>query len=144
MRCASQSTSRQRRPSSSDWRSPVIAAVRISDAEHRAEHVGRRGRGGPAAAAAHRRRLAVDDLVGDRADHRLELLERQELQVGLDVAAAPALGPRGAAGGVLRAQPRSMACSKTEWRKVMIVADRLRAQPALEQRGAHRLDVGGR
>jgi len=68
-------------------------------AKHRAEDVGWWGRGwsaATAATAAEGRRLAVDDLVGDRADDRLLLLERQEVQVGLDVAPAAALGRRGA------------------------------------------------
>ena len=47
MRCAVQSTSRQRRPSSSDWRRPVIAAVRTSTRRTGPSTSGGGGGGGP-------------------------------------------------------------------------------------------------
>ncbi len=142
IRCADQSTSRQRRPSSSDWRRPVIAAVRISDAQDGTEHVRRRRRRRAAPAAPRWRGLAHDGLVRDRADHRLELLHRQELQVRLGIAGAlAARTARRAAPGSRRTSRSSIACSKTLCRNVEHVADRLRAPPVLEHPLGERFDL---
>src|SRR4051812_10468058 len=78
-RWAPQSMSRHRSPSSSPWRSPVIAAVSTST-----RRTGPRWSSGGGGAGPRRPRrvdagAADDDVVGDRADDRRELLEREEL-----------------------------------------------------------------
>ncbi len=70
-------------------------------AQHRAEHVRGRGWGAARPALPERLRLADDDPVRDRADHGLELLHREELQVGVGVAGAPAPRTGRAPDGVL-------------------------------------------
>lgn len=99
------------------------------DAKHRSQHVGRRRWRGPTPAATRRCPLAVHDLIRDRADHRVELLDREELQVGVGVALAPAPGAGGPADGVLAHQARSIACSKIECKKVMTLRTVLGARP---------------
>ena len=76
-----QSTSRQRRPSSSDWRRPVVAAARISTRRHGSEDVGRRRRRRPGPPLPAWLRCANDHVVGDRSNHCVELLDGKERQV---------------------------------------------------------------
>jgi hypothetical protein len=64
----------QRIPSSSDCRMPVVPAVH---AQHGPEDI------------------PIDDDVGDRRDHSVELGHREELKVRIGIARASALGPRG-------------------------------------------------
>ena len=86
MRCAAQSTSRQRSPSSSDWRRPVIAAARTTTRSTGPRTSGGGGGAGPRRPRRVGRRRADHDFVGNRPQHRLELVERQELQIGIGVA----------------------------------------------------------
>jgi hypothetical protein len=71
------------------------------DPKHGSEDVGRRRRRGAWAATARQRGSANDHIVRDRADHRVQLVDRQELQIGVHVASAAAPGPGRVADRVL-------------------------------------------
>src|SRR3954451_18367903 len=77
--------SRQRKPSSSDWRRPVIAA-----SSTKTRSTGPRTSGGGGGAGPRRPRrvgagMRMTTSFGDRPDDRLQLIEGEETKVRIDI-----------------------------------------------------------
>jgi hypothetical protein len=122
-------TSRQRRPSSSDWRSPVIAAVstttRIS---------GPRTSGGSGGALPARPRRVGAGARTSSGIARSTASSSGTVRNWMSGFASPALRAARAPHGFCVVQPRSIACSKTECRNVMTLLSPA-AAPAPPQSG---------
>ncbi len=114
------------------------------DAEHWAEHVWWWRWCGTWAAATRRRRHAGDGLVGDGAEHGLELLDAEELQVGLGVSGSAAAWAGRAAHGVLADEATVERLLEDRVQERHYVADGLWRAAALEHRRREGLDVRGR
>ncbi len=98
-------------------------------AKDRPQHVGRRRRSRSPTTAPGWSRLRVDDLVGDRADHRLELFDAEELQVGLASPWRRRPGRAARRTGFSRIRRRSIAYSKIDYRNVMTLRTVFGASP---------------
>jgi hypothetical protein len=90
------------------------------DAKRRPEHVRRWRRSGSAAAATERRRLAIDDLVGDRRITASSCSSERKCRSGSTSPPRRRFGRTAQRATLVRAQPRSTACSHTAPTKSML------------------------